>query len=82
MRTRGASLALLDVADNGLGDAGVRTLVAALRTLVGAQLRFLGLAKNRIGDDGGCALAGWLADGGGALRHLELRDNGVLQLVG
>ena len=71
-------LQLLDVADNSLGDAGVSALVAALcQPGCGAQLRFLGLAKNAIGDDGGCAIAGWLQLGGGALQHLELRDNGL-----
>ena len=69
----------LELSQNELGDAG---LVGLLRTLrqpyVGNQLRYMGLARNSIGDRGAAALAEHLTSSGSPhLEHLELRDNGI-----
>ena len=75
------TLTLLELSDNALADAGATALVHALRTSRPSALRFLGLARNGIGDVGGTAIAAWLGDPPPALEHLELRDNALADVA-
>ena len=71
-------LRLLDLAANGLGDAGVVALLHAMRRPgCCEQLSFLGLGKNEISDVGGRRIATWLAACASPVQHLELRDNAL-----
>ena len=70
---RRPALQLLELQGNQLGCDGVASLVQALRA--GCHLRFLGLARNDIGERGGCVLAEWLASGGASLQTIDLQDN-------
>ena len=69
----------LECGHNDVGDAGVVSLLALMRQpSVCAQLRYIGLARNAIGDRGATAIAKHLESAATPrLERLDLRDNAI-----
>lgn len=75
-------LALLDLADNLLGERGPEPCISLAKALTyNASLRWLNLSKNRMGPEAGRAIAKALRDNP-SLTYVDLQDNRFDMTVG